>query len=1241
MTTYGDLITFDPIESVVQLRHADDEHAALQLVKTFVISDEMAERLSALVFAQLRFDRPADSKGLLIVGNYGTGKSHLMSVLSAVAENAALADALGSKDVAEACRPIAGKFKVIRAEIGSTLMPLRDILVRELEGGLSAMGVEYTFPAANEVANNKVCFEEMMAAFHEHHPDHGLLLVVDELLDYLRSRRDQNLILDLNFLRELGESCRDLRLRFMAGVQEAIFDSQRFAFVADDLRRVKDRFEQVLIAKSDVKFVVAERLLRKTADQEAKVREHLTDFTKFYGRMNESLDKYVRLFPVHPDYIDTFDRIAVVEKREALRTLSSAMKAMLDREVPSNAPGLIAYDSYWHTLTQNAVHRALPEIKEVIRCTEVLQGRIEQAFTRPAYQPMAIRLIHALSVHRLTTHDIYAPLGATAQELRDGLCVYQPGIEDLGGDPADDLLSQVETVLREIHRTVSGQFISTNADNGQFYLDLKKTDDYDALIDRRAESLDLGQLDRYYYEALKRVMECTDSTYVSGYRIWQHELVWPARKAARQGYLFFGAPCDRSTAVPPRDFYIYFIQPVEPPHFKDEGRSDEVFLRLTMDDDFRTTLSRYAAALDLAGTSSGHAKTTYTAKADALLPKLVRWLQEHMGDAFKVGYRGHNKRITGWAKGKSIRELSGIGDEETINFRDLVNTVAGICLASHFENQAPNYPTFSIVVTDKSRRQAVQEALRGLTLPKRTRQANAVLDALELLDGHRLDPRKSRYAQTVIERLEGKGVGQVLNRGELIDVGMGVEFMDSESQRLEPEWVVVVLAALVHSGHIVLTIAGRKFDALGLADLAATPIDDLAQFKHIEPPKEWNVPALAAVFELLGLAPGMAQLVTQGKDDTVQQLQREVATAIDKLVLARQSVREGLFLWGRSLLGEEESEQLAERLDAVKTFLESLQAYTTPGKLKNFRHDETAVAAHKAGFDALAAVDALENLRKRLEPLASYLSTAVAGLSDGNDWSERARVAREEVLGECRDSAKRSQSGFRQRTMRRLAALKKEHIQGYLASHAKARLGVNADQRKSALLDDPRLQALQRLSGIDLMPHQHLDDFQRRLVGLETCFALTERDLDTEPFCPHCGFKPDGGQLLAADVELDRLDEELDRHTSDWTRTLHVNIGDAATKDNLGLLRQRARDLLDEFAQQGELPEPVEPDFVEALNDALGGLQKVTIAPKDLRNSLLMGGNPATPTEIRERFDRYVTALTNGHDADKVRVVVE
>ena len=91
---YGDLIQFEPIESVVQLRDADEEAAARHLVETYVISEEMAEKLTDLVIPQLEFEQPTDTKGLLIVGNYGTGKSHLMSVISGVAENANLAASL-------------------------------------------------------------------------------------------------------------------------------------------------------------------------------------------------------------------------------------------------------------------------------------------------------------------------------------------------------------------------------------------------------------------------------------------------------------------------------------------------------------------------------------------------------------------------------------------------------------------------------------------------------------------------------------------------------------------------------------------------------------------------------------------------------------------------------------------------------------------------------------------------------------------------------------------------------------------------------------------------------------------------------------------------------------------------------------------------------------------------------------------------------------------------------------------
>ena len=401
---YGDLIQFEPIESVIQLRDADEATLARQLVETYVISEEMAEKLTGLVFPQLQFDQPTDdNKGLLVVGNYGTGKSHLMSVISALVENPDLASSLNNADVAAAAGKIGGRFKVVRTEIGAATMSLRDILVAELEEQLGVLGVSYNFPSADQVVGNKRSFEEMMSAFHQEFPDHGLLLVVDELLDYLRTRKDQELILDLNFLREVGEVCKDLRFRFMAGVQEAIFDSPRFSFVADSIRRVKDRFEQVLIARNDVKFVVAERLLKKTGEQQVKIREYLMPFGKFYGQMNERMDEFVRLFPVHPDYIDTFERVTAVEKREVLKTLSLAMKKVLNQDMPDDRPGLIAYDTYWTNLRENPSFRAVPDIRAVIDCSQVLESRIQQVFTRPAYKPMALRLIHALSVHRLTT----------------------------------------------------------------------------------------------------------------------------------------------------------------------------------------------------------------------------------------------------------------------------------------------------------------------------------------------------------------------------------------------------------------------------------------------------------------------------------------------------------------------------------------------------------------------------------------------------------------------------------------------------------------------------------------------------------------------------------------------------------------------------------------------------------------------------------------------------------------------
>ena len=80
---------------------------------------------------------------------------------------------------------------------------------------------------------------------------------------------------------------------------------------AEDLSRLQPP-HKMRIAREDVAYVVSKRLLKKTPEQEGRIREHLTEFAPLYGSMNEKMDKFVELFPVHPAYLDTFETVVAI-----------------------------------------------------------------------------------------------------------------------------------------------------------------------------------------------------------------------------------------------------------------------------------------------------------------------------------------------------------------------------------------------------------------------------------------------------------------------------------------------------------------------------------------------------------------------------------------------------------------------------------------------------------------------------------------------------------------------------------------------------------------------------------------------------------------------------------------------------------------------------------------------------------------------------------------------------------------
>lgn len=83
---YRDILQFEPITDVIQLDKLGSDDYRKDIIKSFVYPDYFVETIIPEIVRNLKFGE-RNQKGIQIIGNYGTGKSHLMSLVSLIAEN--------------------------------------------------------------------------------------------------------------------------------------------------------------------------------------------------------------------------------------------------------------------------------------------------------------------------------------------------------------------------------------------------------------------------------------------------------------------------------------------------------------------------------------------------------------------------------------------------------------------------------------------------------------------------------------------------------------------------------------------------------------------------------------------------------------------------------------------------------------------------------------------------------------------------------------------------------------------------------------------------------------------------------------------------------------------------------------------------------------------------------------------------------------------------------------------------
>ena len=1222
---YSELISFNPIEDVIQLTTSEDRNRAREYVKSYVMSDAMAESLQAPVIDQLQMDEVVDNHGVLIVGNYGTGKSHLMSVISAVANDAENLQYLQNKMFASNMERIAGKFEVLRIEIGGVTMSLREILFGFVQDDFDRRGIDFEVPDFCTVKDNKKLIRDMMMAFSEKYPDKGYLIVVDEFLSYLTSRDERQIVLDLEFLRAMGEMCSKSKLRIILGVQEKIFDNPRFSFVSDTLKHVSDRFTQLIITKEATAYVVSERILKKSPEQKAMIRKHLEKFSSLYTGMSSKMEDFVDMYPIHPSYIDVFNKIYLIENRHILKNISLTIKDIFNDTVPEDAPGIISFDTYWPAIKSNGLLKSDVTINRVVTASSQLEEIINRSFPKAVYKPLAIKIIYALSVHRLTTNGLDVQFGLTAENLKDDLCLYLPMPED----SADFLLGIVNATLRDIMTTVSGQFIIHNDANNQYYIDVDKMVDYDEKIKQKAAMLADGEMNRYFYQVVYRCLEWNQKQYVQGFNIYEHDLNWESHNIFREGYLFMGLPGERSTAQPERDFYIHIMPPYDTKASSVSDLDDEVYFYFKSTDEFKDMLGLFSAANMQADISEGKDKEAYLGKAEMLRKKMVRYLNENVNTCFNIRYKKTTRQLIEILRGKYRRDAT---------FNETIDLAVSICLDDYFISKYPDFPIMKTKITRQNMAENAKAAFEHFA-GRKTQQSTAMLQSFGILDGDKIRPEGSKYASYYIDLVKQLPPQGVLNYSDLFEARD--PWQQDKKFHIWHIFTPIIFLSMVYAGYAEMTLRnGQTITASKLDSLfKLTGMMDLYEFKYISRPSEMSMAELKKLFEVLDINPALLDNPND-RDTGVELLLKKAQEVSNAAVVANRKLSEGFELWGEPLANQQQIHIMRSACNDVRDEFSNYSAkYNTPAKLNNFTHSISEVEELGEKIKAVGRVQEYDTFRKECAELAAYMAS-IEFIDISKSFKDSLDQAKA-VFRSIRDSIFEGTSAEEavQKTVEAVEPVKDQYIDIYFKEHQKKRLDIDDARRRGKIQESKELANLRKLRAIEILSTAKLADIESDLSSLRVCYELTPIELKTNHICPHCGYSY-GDKAKNVFGQLDNIEMRIDQLLDEWTDMLLNTISDPIVLSQKEYLGSEQQTVIDNFISSKTLPTKIDDFFVKSINALLKGFEPVVIDTDDLVQKLEQLP-PMDEVSFKAKISELIGTYTKGKDAGKLRIVVK
>lgn len=1220
---YRDIIQFESLNEVVKFNRLSDEDYRKNTVSSYVFSDTYEKTIIPAICKNLDYTAGYETFGLQIVGTYGTGKSHLMSLFSLIAENADYLPLVKNETAAKVLGVIAGKYKIVRFELGSA-DELWNLVCHQIDLKFKDWGIDYSIAADNKQDMYKDKLNRMMAKFEETFPDKGLMIVIDEMLSYLKGRSGSaNLNRDLAVIQALGELCDHSKFRMVFGVQELIYSSPEFQFAAKMLNQVSQRYRQIEITKQDVQYVTEQRILKKTPEQKDVIRKHLSKFTEFFTDIHANLDEYVNLFPVNPSFFDNFQQIKIGKsQREILKTLSSKFEKIADDEVPEEEPGLICYDSYWDDL-QSSQMQTYPDIRRITEIMETIHQKIRDNFTgaRAKKIPLAHRIANACAV-KILQDSLEKANGANAISLVDDLCYFDKSCFD-----RELLVDTVNTTANQIIQATDGQYFTMNAANQEYHIRVEGGVNYEQKIKAFVSTMSEDNKDSHFFNFLVEYLPISTEQYRREFKIFPCVADWASHKIQLDGYIFMGNPSERCTTHPEQNFYIYFMPIFNKANMKHGDEADSVYIHLeSVSDEMKELIELYAASEALIASSDSSQKRFYENYKNKYVDALKPVFQRDFLQCTEVIYMGERQTIT--------PEMLSSGSKE----QAVLNIVSNV-LEDYFCQQKPDYPKFTLltsVMTSTNRDAILKSARSKISNPAMgSRDGDSILAGLGLLQDNQLSISTSIYALSLKEKLENKGKGQVLNRDEILHRFYKEWENDwrSNDYGLESDLEFLVLSTMVALGEIEINYPnGNNINAANIKHIVDMPKEGTFSFSHIRHPKGMN---LAAVKELFIGITGKDLTSQLQNPEVYQQLVAQAKALAARAVTSCNTLKSGLKLENIQIIGEMEANSMKAQLAALSGLCDKISNYASAAKIRNIPAEWTAEVLKKI-FASKSFIDSInkgDKLIKELSPRIDYLNQALQYMTD-----DAMKAAVTKALAKVDDIEINNDNKI-EAYKKELDTLKEQYATWYIDVYKEFHISGLQDTEKRKTMNSNTKKVCDAVCGSDhdngyiSVAHKY-GEWTRKMAQLTTGTQPTVQSMFSSPYA---GFNPT--QYIGKKLpELKDLNEELDSIFNDVDDALQLILSDKQLQINKDILDDSQKGLLDRYTAKSE---DLSPNNAERLYDIVcklhQGIQRITITQDELRSQF---NRPMTPDEAIKTFRNYINSLTAGGKSDNIRIIL-